>query len=175
MYISLFTLLIRLHCRFNRTHKAKITINRLAVPYEYQFVCFHDNVIKLASKLNHNCDNLAGATSRETFPPINLQNISVSRSRANFNFIIYKIKSIFPYDAKKVFIIFWCYCASLIMTGVEFGTLSLCVLSLFLIGLIVRVYLVKLWCSLYSWAVRVGSGCSNHRVSPSRGGPWIEP
>lgn len=53
--------------------------NKLAVvPYEYQFVCFHDNVIKLASKLNHNCDNLTGATFCETFPPINLQSISSS-------------------------------------------------------------------------------------------------
>lgn len=49
------------------------------VPYEYQFVCLHDNVIKLASKLNHNCDNLAG----ETFPPINLQNISFQNLQAN--------------------------------------------------------------------------------------------
>lgn len=53
-----------------------INNKRTVVPYEYQFVCLHDNVIKLASKLNHNCDNLAGATSRETFPPINSQSIS---------------------------------------------------------------------------------------------------
>lgn len=53
------------------------------VPYEYQFVLLSNNIIKLASKLNHNCDNLAGATSRETFPPINLQNISVDVSQPN--------------------------------------------------------------------------------------------
>lgn len=48
------------------------------VPYEYQFVWLRDNVIKLASKLNHNCDNLAG----ENFPPINLQSISLNNFQA---------------------------------------------------------------------------------------------
>lgn len=55
----------------------------MAVPYEYQFVCLRDSVIKLAAKLNHNCDNLAGATSRETFPPINLQSISFHSDQTN--------------------------------------------------------------------------------------------
>lgn len=66
------------------------------LPYEYQFVCFHDNVIKLASKLNHNCDNLAGASARETFPPINLQNISCPTPRSKLTSPPTVLRLIFP-------------------------------------------------------------------------------
>lgn len=44
--------------------KNTISNKRTVVPYEYQFVCFQGNIIKLASKLNHNCDNLTAATRR---------------------------------------------------------------------------------------------------------------
>lgn len=80
----------------------KINNNKpTVVPYEYQFVCLHDNVIKLASKLNHNCDNLAGATSRETFPPINSQSISSHKTHSKLTLISRLPRFIFLYLKRK--------------------------------------------------------------------------
>lgn len=64
-------------------------------------------VIKLASKLNHNCDNLTGATiqSRGTFPPINLQNIS-GIALYKYDLSRESPKCYYPASLKKVYSLF---------------------------------------------------------------------